>query len=429
MDVGEPLRCDARAVRHLLDREACRRHLRRQALRRDPLQQRPVGPVRGFLENLSADRVADRGRPQRHAAPCGPVGRVGAGFEDALEALLRQLELAVRAREAVARGAGGPVERLLQEHHLAAALRAGEHLAPDRVFDAARPPVGVPRLVHPAQLLVDLAQQPLGRAPERWRVERRVVPGGDERRGGAEVVEDGSAAAEPRDRPAALPDGSRLVHEVAEVGHRAPVGAELRGDAGHPRPAETVEHHVAGVGVVQDVPHDRPVRHLGVVAVGGVHLVATALRHVGRERLAVVAVAGVVRQSGRPSQLGALHLPSCDRLGEKGVRASGVVRRVGERRDRGVVADREARTRAERWIGQRPAQASPRRLVDRGVRGVIRQAGLLGHRCSASGASKVRRVLAASWPRISPSRNAPKRRRSSSTVHGSPPAASAASSA
>ena len=70
--------------------------------------------------------------------------------------------------------------------------------------------------------------------------------------------------------------------------------AQLRRDASHPRATEAVEHDVARLGVVEDVPHDRLVRHLGVVAVGVVDRVVSAFADVCCEGLTAVLVACLV---------------------------------------------------------------------------------------------------------------------------------------
>ena len=136
---------------------------------------------------------------------------------------------------------------------------------------------------------------------------------GDEGGGGAEVVEDG-------DPPAPLDAGHFLLDGGFLVGRQ--VFAEGRRHAGHARAAEAVENQVAGLRVVEDVPEDRLVGDLRVVAVGHVDRVVLARSHVEGERLAVIRLLGVVG----PAVVG-------DHVPEERIRAGGEVGRVGQGQD------------------------------------------------------------------------------------------------
>ena len=319
MDVREPLRGEPRAVVHRVDGEGVGRDLRGQGQAADAVDRRQVGGVGRLPVPRAVRGVDDRGRPQADAAPRRAGGGVHQRLERPFERLLAERGPAMRARKLLARLAGLLVERLVDEDDLARALRAGEHLAPHRVVDAppARP-AAVARLVHPADLRRRVVEQGAGGAGEGVDVEGQVVVAGDERRGRRQVAQD-RAPGTPGGRRAAL-RRPLLLQPAAVLGRRRP--APLRGHAGHARPAEAVEHEVARPGVVQDGRHDRPVRHLGVVAVRPVERVGLADADVDRERLAAVRLGGVVRPA----------VPF-DELGQERVGAGRVVRRVGQAQD------------------------------------------------------------------------------------------------
>ena len=180
------------------------------------------------------------------------------------------------------------------------------------------PVVGVPRLVHPADLGLDLRQNCAGGVVERGGVERDVVVGGDEGGGGREIAQDDAAGA-PRWRLTFLGLPDLLDRSAVSSGRRT---APLGGDAGHTGTAESVENHVAGLRVVEDGRDDRQVRHLGVVAVRPVERVGLAGADVDGERLAVVRLVGVVP----PAVV-------LDELGQERVGARRVVRGVGQPQD------------------------------------------------------------------------------------------------
>ena len=328
--VREAFRREPRAVVHRVDGKGVGGDLRRQRESGDAVEHLEVGGV-GFLLPARAGRgVVDQHGPQADALPRPARRGVGQGLERPYEVVLLERYPAVRARERGPRAAGVPVERLVEEHDLARAVGAREHLAPYGVVDAAgAAPVGVARLVHPADLGLDLGQESVGRGVERADIERDVVVGGDEGGGRRQVAEDHAAGA-PRRRLAFLRLPA-LLQRAAVGGRRG--AAPLGGDAGHARAAEAVEDHVAGLRVVEDGRDDRQVRHLGVVAVRPVEGVGLADADVDGERLAVVRLVGVVRP--------ALAL---DELGQERVGARGVVRRVGQPQDVLVFGHGEVRS-------------------------------------------------------------------------------------
>ena len=65
---------------------------------------------------------------------------------------------------------------------------------------------------------------------------------------------------------------------------RVRLAAGLRSDACHPRAGKAVEHHITGLGVVKDEPHDRGVRHLRRIRVRLVERVALSNTDVRSER-------------------------------------------------------------------------------------------------------------------------------------------------
>ena len=338
MDVREPLRGETRAVVHRVDGEGVRRDLRRQRQAADAVERRPIRGVRLLPAPRIADGVDDRDRPQPDAAPRRAGRGVGERLERPFEGLLGQRGAAARAGEPAPRPAGPLVERLVDEDDLAGALRAREHLAPHRVVDPpAGRPVGVERFVHPADLRRRIVEERPGGAGEGVGVEGQVVVAGDEGGGRREVAQNRAAGA-PRRRGPALRRPLPF-QRPAVRGRRGP--APLRGDAGHPRPAEAVQHEVARPRVVQDGRDDRQVRHLGVVAVRPVEGIGLADADVDRERLAVVRLPGVVGPAV------ALH-----ELGQERVGAGGVVRRVRQPED--------VRVRPRREVGPPPQRGEHR---------------------------------------------------------------------
>ena len=159
----------------------------------------------------------------------------------------------------------------------------------------------------------DPVDQALGGFEEGGHVHPDVVVVGDEGGGGAEVVENGDSTT-PLDAGHLLLDGGFLV--------RRQVFAEGRRHAGHARAAESVENQIAGFRVVEDVPQDRLVGNLRVVAVGHVDRVVLARSHVEGKRLAVIRLLGVVGLAVTGNQ-----------VPEERIRAGGEMGRVGEGQD------------------------------------------------------------------------------------------------
>ena len=93
----------------------------------------------------------------------------------------------------------------------------------------------------------------------------RVGPGGDERRGRAQIAE------------------NRPPRPVVAAVYPGRVAAELRCHTGHAGAAEPVEHHLAGFRVVQDVGNDGVGRHFGAVVMREVERIVLAGRNVGGE--------------------------------------------------------------------------------------------------------------------------------------------------
>jgi hypothetical protein len=173
----------------------------------------------------------------------------------------------------------------------------------------------------------------------------------------------------------------------------------LGGHAGHAGAAKAVEDDVAGVGVVQDVAHDRLVGHFGMVGVGVVDGVVLALGHVGGEGFAVIGwkvgrlegwlgvviVGRIVRETQFLAELSAFGLPAFDDFGQEGVGAGGVVGWVGEGQDVLVRADGEALDLAEFGVFQFLPQLlqvfGPLRLAGGLLRSELvgYQLGLVGH--------------------------------------------------
>ena len=278
--------------------------------------------------------------------------------------LFAEQGVAVGAGPLVAHTAVFLVHSHIPENHFPATLGADEHVGPDRIVDFPLHAVGgvamgVPGLVHPAALLLHLAQNALRLPFKCGGVHGGVVVVGDEGGGGGKVNEHGFARAQAGDTAVAVPDPALRVHAVAQAFYRGFVPAQLRGYARHARAAKTVQHNVAGVGVVQNVAHDGFVGHLGVVGVGVVDGVVLALAHVGREGVAVVAVLVVGGQAQFTAQRGPFLLPARHNLGQKGIGAGGVIGWVGERENILLLPDGKAGNGAEFRVLQGGAQAFP----------------------------------------------------------------------
>ena len=317
--VRESLRCEARSVVHLVDGEGVGRHLGGQRETGDAVEHFEIGGVRLLLVTPVVHAVVDQHGPEADALPWPAGGGLGQRFERPHEPALGQRRRTVWTRKRGSGSEGRAVERLVQEHDLARAVGTGKHLAPHGVVDAPwAPPVGVARLVHPADLGLDLCEESDGRVAERADVERGVVVGGDEGGGRREVAEDHAASA-PRRRVTFLRLPA-LFQRPAVGGRRG--AAPLGGDAGHAGAAETVQDDVARLRVMEDGRDYCQVRHLGVVPVCPVERVGLAGADVNGEGLAVIRLVGVVR----PAVV-------LNELGQEGVGARGVVRRVGQPQD------------------------------------------------------------------------------------------------
>ena len=108
--------------------------------------------------------------------------------------------------------------------------------------------------------------------------------------------------------------------------------AHLRGNAGHAGSAKAIEDDIAGFGVVENVAHNGFVGNFGMVAVGVINGVVLTFGDICGEGFALVIVGGWVVGGG----------VFADKIFNKGIGASGVVRRVGERDNIFVGAFREA---------------------------------------------------------------------------------------
>ena len=291
-----PLRHTVGDVHH-----AVQRHALEGLHGRDSLEKLKIGTVRLLFVPVVADLIVDQDRHSLGFVDAPFKGSIPPGGRASHEPYLRQRRPAPWARELLLHPLGPGLHGLPPEHHLPAAVRARKHLAPHRVVDAALGlAVGVERLVHPADFLLHVVQQLLGRFGELVHVEGDVVVGGDERGRGGQVAQNGPPCA-PLGRLAALVLPFLLELAAVLFGRRA---APLGGHAGHSRAAEAVQHDVAGFGVVQDRRDDCQVGHLGVIAVRPVEGIGLAHAHVHGKRLAVVLLGGVVGRAVVLDELG-----------------------------------------------------------------------------------------------------------------------------
>ena len=106
--------------------------------------------------------------------------------------------------------------------------------------------------------------------------------------------------------------------------------ASLGSDTSHSTSGEAVKDDVPRVSVVEDVPHNRLVRHFRMVGVCDIDRVRLPLADVHREWFAVIRYARVVGTT-----------MSLDELGEEGVRASRVVRGIRKPEDVIVLSHRK----------------------------------------------------------------------------------------
>ena len=326
--MGEALGRNSRAVVHGFDGKTGGRHGCGQRPGVDLGQRGQVRGVWRFLVAHLANGVTDDGRLKLDPLPRLPRRRIDARFQHALQPVLVQFRTAMRARKNVAHALAFVFQRLVEKVHRACAIRATEHLAPYRVFNT---PLGlavaVQGFVHPADVLLNLLEQLLARLGKCVYIEGDVVVGANEGGSGREVVEYRAACTPLRRGATCLLPRLFELKAVAAGGRAAP----LRCHAGHTRAGKAVQHHIAGVGVVQDGRHDGQVRHLGVVAVRLVDGVGLAYADINRQRLAAVFGARVV-------WLAVVR----HKLRQPRVRAGGVVRRVGHGEDGFVRASRKA---------------------------------------------------------------------------------------
>jgi len=327
-----------------------------------------VGGVGGFLVAAAAQGVVDEDGDLPGPAHRGLQGPVVDGLPGPVQGALGVEGAAAGAGELLPHPPGGPVHRHVPEDDLLAAVGAEEEVGPDGVVDAGPDPVrgvtvGVPGLVHPAALFFHFAEDAAGFPLKGVGVHRGVVVVGDEGGGGAEVNQDGPAGAQAGEGAALLvQDGAVVLDPVAQALDSPAVAAELSGHAGHAGAAEAVQDDVTGVGVVEDVAHDGPMGHFGVVGVGVVDGGVLALGDVGGEGFAVVGGAAgearrllgrVVRgEAPLGAELTAFLPPALEDFGEEGVGTGGVGGRVGEGQDGLVGADGEALNGAEGGVAQ-----------------------------------------------------------------------------
>ena len=291
----------------------------------DPAQPFQVVLVRRLRRDLAIHSVDDGHGHSLRRLDDGAEGGVAGGELYPIKLPLRQCGAAPGAGKLELYSARGAVERLLGVDDFFRTRRTGKTLAPDGVADPTLGlPIRVQRLVHPADLFLQVVQELLRGFGERIDVEGNVVVGGNEGGGRGQVSQNGLPSA-PLRRLSAVPP-PLLFQLQAVLGRRR--AAPLRGDAGHARTAEAIEHDVARLRVVEDGRHDGPVRHLGVVAVGLVERIGLADAHIHGERLAMVGLVGIVG-------LAVLF----HELGEERIGAGRVVRRVGQAQDVLVLAD------------------------------------------------------------------------------------------
>ena len=104
---------------------------------------------------------------------------------------------------------------------------------------------------------------------------------------------------------------------VAKRGEGAWIIAQLCGYTGHPRSTEPVKDDIARFGIVQNVPHDGLVRHLGVVGVSVVDWIIFSLTHIRSKGLETICHIRVIRLA-----------KVLNEILNKRVRTSGIIRQI-----------------------------------------------------------------------------------------------------
>ncbi|ENN88499.1 hypothetical protein RHSP_04831 [Rhizobium freirei PRF 81] len=259
----------------------------------------------------------------------------------------------MRAWEHVTHALAFFFRRLVEEVHGARALRATEHLTPHRVLNAALGlAVAVQRFVHPADVLLHGLEQLFARLGEGIDIEGDVVVCANEGGCRRQVVEYRATRTPFGCCASFLFPGQLQLVPVA--GRRC--AAPLCGHPSHPRAGEAVQYHIARLGVMQNRRHNGQMRHLGVVAVCLVEGVGLAHTHVDCQRLTAVFHCGVVGFAVMSYE-----------LRQPGVRAGGVIGRIGHCENGRVRSFRKAILLAERRVfqllGQQPQEMLPPRVI------------------------------------------------------------------
>ncbi len=252
------------------------------------------------------------------------------------------------------------VYRLVPEHIFLATVRTHHHVAPHHEADSSH---GLAQRVvggiHPSALFLHLLLDALHLTGESLRIDGGVVEIGDVGGVGREVAAHGMACA-----PVGCASKLLLPLAVNTFGYAvAAVGTGSSGNTRHARAGKAVEHHVARLGVVQDVAHDGRVRHLGVVGMGGIYGVVLSLAYIAGIRFLHLEV---VASLSFLLQLRLLLLPLSHKVVEPRIGASRVVRRVGKVDDVVVCADGETLYLAQ--FGQSLAQLLTEILTALGIR-------------------------------------------------------------
>jgi len=115
---------------------------------------------------------------------------------------------------------------------------------------------------------------------------------------------------------------SRQWREITQYGMPT---AQLSGNTGHPRPAETIEYDVTRLGIVLDVPHDCFMRYFSMIRMRVINWVILPFADISYERLKRFPIAVRI--------FGAISLPFGNKVVQPWIWACCVIRRIRKRKN------------------------------------------------------------------------------------------------
>ena len=172
------------------------------------------------------------------------------------------------------------------------------------------------------------------------RINRRIVVGSDKSRSRGKVIQNGFSCSELGDwfRHAEfaiwIKDIAFSIDFISQRTNLLNIAAHLSRDTGHAGSAKTIKNDISWLRIVEDVTHDRPVWHLGMIAMGFVDWVVLSLRNIRGKWLADIVEKIILGRF--------LPFPLLNEVVNPRIRAGAVIWRIAQSQNIFIFSNREA---------------------------------------------------------------------------------------